>query len=51
MIRLKVSYEHRGELTSLVQHLGRWVKRIKEPVRQEGRFRKVYIELQEPEKT
>lgn len=47
LIKIKVSYEHPEELEKLKRCLGQNVKRIKEPKKQEGKFRKVYIELLE----
>ena len=47
MIKIKVSYEHPNELQVLLKCLGQNVKSVKEPKKQDGRFRKVYIELKE----
>ena len=47
MIKIKVSYERREELKRLLDRLGPEVKHLKEPKRQEGRFRKAYIDLKE----
>ncbi len=45
MIKIKVSYEHPEELNYLLARLGKDIKKIKAPREQEGKFRKVYIEL------
>lgn len=47
MLKIKVSYERPEELQRLIERLGQGIKRIKEPRQQEGKFRKVYIELKE----
>ena len=47
MIKLKVSYEQDEELKKLLALLNGKKFKIKEPVQQSGRFRKVYIELKE----
>lgn len=45
MIKIRVSYEHPEELERLINRLGQDVRKIKTPRDQEGKFRKVYIEL------
>ena len=47
LVKIKVSYEYPKELEELKKCLGQNVKRIKEPKKQEGKFKKVYIELLE----
>ena len=47
MIKVRVSYEHQEELKLIIEKLGSDIKKIKMPQRQEGRFKKAYIELKE----
>ena len=46
-VKIKVSYERPEELERLKEQLGQTVKRIKEPRKQHGRFRKAYIDLKD----
>lgn len=47
MIKIKVSYEHPGEREYILDKFVGDVKRIREPLRQEGQYRRIYIELPE----
>lgn len=47
MVKIKISYERPEELKNILDRLGENVKRIKEPKRQEGQYKRAYIELEE----
>ena len=47
MIKIKISYERPEDLKWIMEKLGQDVKRIKTPKQQEGKFRKVYIDIKE----
>ena len=44
-VKIKVSYEHPEELLRIKEKLKKDISRIKEPNRQEGKYKKAYIEL------
>lgn len=52
MIKLKVSYTDPAELAELVKRLRVDMKRVRKSLKQEGQYKKAYIDLtEEPEKT
>ena len=47
MVKIKISYERPEELKKIMDKLGPDVRKIRAPKQQEGKFRKVYIEIKE----
>lgn len=53
-VKITVSYEYLGELRAVLERLGPMVKSYKVARRQQGRFKRAYIDccpIQKPEKT
>ena len=46
-VKIKISYEHEGELARVLTILNPLIERCKRSGNQEGRYKKVYVELRE----
>lgn len=45
MIKIRVSYEHPEELQKVIKKLGNDVKKIKQPMQQDEKKKKAYIDM------
>lgn len=46
MVKLRISYENQQELKKVLEKLGNNIKCVKIPQKQEGKYKRAYVELE-----